>query len=132
MAASLSSVSTTFSGLTTPMVATAPAGGSSGSLATKQKGEDTRVENPDFNGNLFGTYKTSASKAKVIRDKVKSGALPPLPVSKGNVAAPMCLAWHSKGVCNKNCPSVADHIKYTANEYQPMVTWCCDHGYKAE
>jgi hypothetical protein len=60
MAASLSSTSSTFSGLTAPTVATAPAGASSGFLATKPKGEDTRVKNPDFNGELFGIYKTSA------------------------------------------------------------------------
>ncbi len=71
-------------------------------------------------------------KAYAIRDKIKSGALPLLPVSKGNAAAPMSLAWHSKGVCNKNCPSVADHVKNTAKEYELMVSWCCNHGYKAK
>lgn len=128
LAGSSASVS---SGLTAPSLATAPGGSANGTVAvTQKKGEDTRVENPDFNGDLFGTYKTSALKAKSIRDRVKSGAIPPLPVSKLNAAAPMCLAWHSKGVCNKNCPSVADHVRYSADEYEPLVAWCRDHGYK--
>jgi hypothetical protein len=88
LVASSSSVSTPVSGLTATMVAPAPACGAGGSAAMKQ---DTRVENTDFNHDLFGSYKTSALKSKNIRDKVKSGALPPLPVSKAMLLLPC--AW---------------------------------------
>jgi hypothetical protein len=100
--------------------ATASTGGSAGS---------SRVENDNFNDNLFGVYKTSALKSKAIRDKVKAGTIPALPVSKRDSSKPMCLAWHTKGVCNKQCPCVYDHVAYSAEEYAPMVAWCRDHGY---
>lgn len=95
------------------------------------KGADTRVQNETFNEGLFGTYKTSALKAKAIRDKIKAGTIPALPVSKRDATKPMCLAWHTKGVCNANCPCLADHVAYSPEEYAPLVAWCRDHGYAA-
>ena len=41
----------------------------------------------------------------------------------------MCLAWHTKGVCNENCPCAYDHVAYSEAEYAPMAAWCRDHGY---
>jgi hypothetical protein len=125
-----SSISSNVSGLTLPSGAegerssTAPAPASTGGSAGS-----SRVDNDNFNDNLFGAYKTSALKSKAIRDKVKAGTLPALPVSKRDSSKPMCLAWHTKGVCNKQCPCVYDHVTYSAEEYAPMVAWCRDHGY---
>jgi hypothetical protein len=36
----------------------------------------------------------------------------------------MCLAYHCKGLCNAKCPRAADHIHYTDEQYQPLITWC--------
>jgi hypothetical protein len=89
---------------------------------------DSWVKNLQFDEALFGMYKTSALKAKIIHDKIKAGTIHPLPVSKLDGTKPMCLIWHTKGVCNTNCPCVSDHVAYTAKKYAPMVTWCCNHG----
>ncbi len=86
------------------------------------KGVDSCIENTNFNEMLFGTYKTSALKAKAIRDKIKAGTIPPLPVSKLDSTKLICLAWHTKGVCNTNCPCLSDHVVYSVNKYAPMIT----------
>ena len=88
-----------------------------------------RVTNEEFNEALFRSYKTSAVKAKTVRDRVKAGTIPPLPTSTRDSTKPMCLAWHTKGVCNVNCPCSYDHIAYTDLEYAPLAAWCRDHGY---
>ncbi len=90
---------------------------------------DTRVQNDGFNGDLFAAYKSSALKSKSIRDKIKAGTIPALPFSKRDPTKAMCLAWHTKGVCNANCPCLYDHVAYTPEEYAPLVVWCRDHGY---
>ncbi|KAL3806886.1 hypothetical protein ACHAXA_000796 [Cyclostephanos tholiformis] len=33
---------------------------------------------------------------------------------------PVCLAWHTKGQCNTQCPHTTDHITYSAEEYAPL------------
>ncbi len=112
------------SGLTAPTSVTG-----TGKL-TVVKGVDSQVENPHFNEPLFGMYKTSALKAKAIRDRIKNGKIPPLPHAKNDSLKPMCLAWHTKGVCNANCPCLPDHVAYSVKEYAPLVAWCRDHGYE--
>jgi hypothetical protein len=114
------------SGLTLPM----SMGGAAkvGATATG-KGVDSRVKNTNFNKPLFGTYKTSALKAKAIREKIKAGTILPLPVSKLDGTKPMYLAWHTKEVCNTNCPCLSNHVVYLVDKYTPMIAWCRDHGY---
>jgi hypothetical protein len=102
------------------MKATTPAAG---------KGIDSRVKNAHFNEALFGTYKTSALKANAIQDKIKGGTIPTLPFSKCDGAKLMCLAWHTKGVCNATGLCLYDHVAYSQNKFVPMVMWCHDHGY---
>jgi hypothetical protein len=104
-------------------------GGSAKPVMVTNKGVDLRVKNLRFDEVLFGTYKTSALKAKIICDEIKAGTIPPLPASKLDGTTPMCLAWHTKGVCNMNCPCISDHVAYTADKYAPMVTWCRNHSY---
>ena len=93
---------------------------------------NTKVENPGFNSSLFGIYKSSATKCAEIRKKIKQDKIVRLPPSKVQADKDMCLAWHTKGICNTSCPCKADHINYTPTEYIPMVNWCRDHGYKQE
>jgi hypothetical protein len=93
---------------------------------------NTKIENNAFNSALFGIYKTSALKCVEIRKKIKQDKIVRLPPSKVQADMDMCLAWHTKGMCNTSCPCVADHINYTPTEYTPMVNWCRDHGYKQE
>jgi hypothetical protein len=126
LSAASSTAGSTMSGVTLP---TTMMGGPSSSAPTAKKRASSRVENTQFNEALFGSYKTSALKAKAIRDKVKAGTIPSLPVSIRDGTKPMCLAWHTKGVCNENCPCIYDHVAYSAAEYTPMVAWCRDHGY---
>ncbi len=92
-------------------------------------GASSRVTNEKFNKSLFGLYKTNPIKAKTVRDKVKAGTIPPLPTSIRDGTKPMCLAWHTKGVYNVNCPCAYDHVAYSDPEYAPLVARCCDHGY---
>jgi hypothetical protein len=106
----------------------APAEAASGN-ASRAGGSGTRVDNTHFNEALFGTYRTSSVKSKALRSKVERGELPPLPPSKANSSRPVCLAWHTKGQCNINCPHTTDHIAYSAEDYAPLAAWCRDHGY---
>jgi hypothetical protein len=122
------SAGSSVSGLTLPtsMGGTAKAGATAAG-----KGVESCVENTNFNETLFGTYKTSALKAKAIRDKIKVGTILPLPVSKLDGTKPMCLAWHTKGVCNTNCPCLSNHVVYSVDKYAPMIAWCRNHGYSS-
>ncbi len=115
------------SGLTLPM----SMGGAAKAGATAAgKVVDSRIKNTNFNKTLFGTYKTSALKAKAIRDKIKVGTIPTLPVSKLYGTKLMCLTWHTKGVCNTNCPCLSNHVVYSVDKYAPMIAWWChNHGY---
>lgn len=119
------------SGLTNATPQGARRGGvaSSGSTPSAATGAQSRVENTHFNVTLFGTYRTSAIKTRAIRQKIAQGQIPPLPASKLDASKPVCLAWHSKGQCNTQCPCAYDHVAYTAEEYAALATWCREHGY---
>jgi len=108
------------------------AGGGSTRARSSNNSNTDHIENTHFNSALFGTYKTSATKSKALRQKITRGELPPLPSSKLNASKPVCLAWHTKGECNTNCPCSHDHVAYTAEDYAPLATWCRDHGYRSE
>ena len=82
-----------------------------------------RNNNLAFNTALFSTYKASSITCRSLRDKIRAGDLPALPNSKVDRQV-MCLAWHTKGMCNVNCSRKADHVSYTAGEYAGLVTWC--------
>jgi hypothetical protein len=114
------------SGLTLP---TSMGGAAKAGATAAGKGVDSCVENTNFSKMLFGMYKTSALKAKAIRDKIKARTIPPLPVSKLDGTKPVCLAWHTKGVCNTNCPCLSNHVVYSVDDYAPMIAWCRNHGY---
>jgi len=102
-------------------------GGTSGGVSTT----GDRVDNTSFNTSLFSSYKQSAVKSKALRKKIEGGKLEKLPDSKlGIPDLKMCLAWHTKGMCNTKCPHKADHVAYTADELAPMVTWCKDNYHK--
>ena len=94
LVASSSSVSTPVSGLTATMVAPAPACGAGGSAAMKQ---DTRVENTDFNHDLFGSYKTSTSKSKTF--VTRSKAAPYL----HSLSQRQCCCSHVPGLAHQGC-----------------------------
>lgn len=66
-----------------------------------------------------------------VREKIKRGDLPPLPLSKSDGKS-MCLAWHTKGICNPDCPRAADHVVYSAEEYTPLCGWCTENYPKDE
>ena len=121
-----SSANSVISGLTT-----VPSPGPPRARSSNNSNTD-RIENTHFNTALFGNCKTSAIKSKALRQKITRGELPPLPTSKLNASKPVCLAWHTKGECNTNCPCSHDHVTYTAEEYAPLAAWCRDHGYRSE
>ena len=102
-------------------------GGGNGGVrgAGNQFGSDTnRTTNATFNAILFSTYKASQVRCADIRRAITAGTKPALPLSKVDTQQPVCLAWHTKGQCNSNCPRATDHVSYTSTEYQPLVTWC--------
>ena len=107
--------------------------GSDASTLGTNKGK----ENTGFHQVLFGSIKTrtvggKTVKSRDVREKIKKGELPPLPPSKVD-GAPMCLAWHTKGICNPDCPRAADHAAtYSVEEYQPLCGWCELHYPKDE
>ena len=119
------------SGLTAATPAGRPSTGGGGGSTARNTAID-RVENTHFNTALFGTYRHSATKTRALRQKIAAGELPALPPSKNDSSKPVCLAWHTKGQCNTNCPLTSDHVAYTAAEYAALATWCRDHGYRSE
>ena len=98
-------------------------GGSAPSGGGGVAGAGGRLNNVNFNESLFQTYKVNSVRCSDIRRKIAEGTKPALPLSKVD-QAPMCLAWHTKGQCNRGCPRAADHVVYTTAEYQPLKTWC--------
>ncbi len=71
---------------------------------TKAKATNMQLDNTHFNNALFGAYKSTSVMSAALRKKVADGTLGPLPMSKIDSTMPMCLAWHTKGLCNSNCP----------------------------
>jgi hypothetical protein len=106
-----------------------PTGGSDETKAT-----NTRLDNTHFNSSLFGTYKPTSVKSAALhkKDADADGTISPLPMSKIDSTMPMCLAWHTKGLCNSNCPCACNHIVYSTMKYTPMVKLCKEEGYKSE
>ena len=91
-----------------------------------------QLDNTHFNNALFGTYKSTSVKSAVLRKKFAAGTIGPLPMSKVDSTMPKCLAWHTKGLCNSNCPYACNHIVFSMTENAPMVKWCKEEGYKSE
>ena len=94
-----------------------------------------KKKNDDYHEAFFGQYKSRTIDGKPItsrsvRLKIERGELPALPPSKVD-GEPMCLAWHTKGICNPECPRHPDHVdgddKYTDEEYAPLCGWCADN-----
>ena len=103
-------------------------GSNGGSAGGGGSGNKRLVDNEKFNEVLFGELKKRKVNGKfvptgVIKAKIKKGELPALPNSRVD-GQPMCLAWHTKGICNSDCPRAADHVTYNASQYQPMKAWC--------
>ncbi len=96
------------------------------------KATNTQLDNTHYNSSLFGAYKSTSVKSAALRKKVADGTIGPLPMSKVDSTMPPCLAWHTKGLCNSNCPCACNHVVYSTTEYAPMVKWCKEEGYKYE
>ena len=86
----------------------------------------TRLNNTAFIASLFTRFKDMATVGcRAIREKIRRGDLPALPMSKVVPTKPMCLAWHVRAECNSNCSCHYDHVTtYTSAECQPLVAWC--------
>ena len=96
----------------------------------RRRREDVGEQPPLQRAALWGVQEAQVSdgkpvKSKDIRRMITEGDLPRLPPSKANSGITMCLAWHTKGMCNLSCPCAADHAaQYSAAEYQPLTQWC--------
>ena len=88
--------------------------------------------NTNFNP-IFQPFQASRTGCRALRDRIENmeipeaDRLPKLPVSRIDAPAPMCLAFHAKGVCNPGCGRIADHVPYTTAQYQGLKKWCADH-----
>ena len=94
--------------------------------ANNNTGTDTtskRVNNTNYNSNLFDEYRKASITSRAIKNKIRNGELPALPKSKVD-GQPVCLGWHVKGMCNENCRRSADHTKYSDSEYNELKAWC--------
>lgn len=102
-----------------------PSGG--GGQPEPKDTKQLNLTNPNYNEALFGEFrnrKGSNGRQISLGDwKKEAIARNPLPKSKFGLPS-MCLAWHSKGLCNSNCRVIGDHQSYSASEYQPLVQWC--------
>ena len=120
-AKTLATIATTRSALTGLTIGTG--------LITGTVGDGKGKENANFHQVLFGDIKLrtvagKTVKSRDVRDKIRKGELPPLPPSKAD-GQPMCLAWHTKGICNPDCPRAPDHgVIYSVEEYGPLCGWC--------
>jgi hypothetical protein len=108
-----------------PPLGAAPGGGA------PPGGENGRTNNVGFNAELFMTYRSRPVKSASIRRQIRANTLPALPMSKVDNQT-MCLAFHTKGQCNAECPRVTDHVAYTAAEYAPLLEWCAANYPAAE
>ena len=78
-------------------------------------------------------HKVNGKQAKShdIHLKMNQNDIPELPAYKVN-QKPMCLAWHTKGMCNPTCHCAADHVKYTDAEFSALAGWCREHYPKSK
>ena len=74
----------------TALSGTAPALATNASVCTGSMG--VCIENMHFNTTLFGPYRTSTVKSKVLWQKIERCELPPLPPSKLDATKPVCIA----------------------------------------
>lgn len=101
-------------------------GGMGGGPGGHNGGANERTNNTNFCAALFGAYRAMAISCHSLRNKIARNKIPQLPSSKVD-NNPMCLAWHTKGVCNLACSRRIDHVAYTNDEYQELVQWCAAH-----
>ena len=117
-------------GLRQPQTAPAPAPTGSSTPAPSAQPEpdpvpsgrrNERVNNTSYKENIFGSYHSLAITCHAICDRAKDDK------SKVDPSKTMCLAFHSKGICNLNCHCVYDHVEYTESELEELSTWCAQH-----
>ena len=65
--------------------------------------DSAHLNNVAFNTELFNTYRMRPIRSASICRSIWSNALPALPASMTD-NQPMCLAYHTKGQCNDDCP----------------------------
>ena len=90
------------------------------------------MDNINFNSKLLGAYKNSTVKLAALRKKVANNTIGPHPKSKVDSTMRMCSAWHTKELCNSNCPYAHNHVLYTTMEYSSMIKWCKEEEYKSK
>uniref|UniRef100_A0A6U3SYT1 Uncharacterized protein n=1 Tax=Skeletonema marinoi TaxID=267567 RepID=A0A6U3SYT1_9STRA len=90
-----------------------------------------RDPNPNHNNRLFQKF---ADMFQVscggLKKRIKDGSVPEVVESKvkqgGRPKGRMCLAFHVRGGCSKNCNNLYDHVAYSDAEYESsgLVGWC--------
>ena len=101
-------------------------------LKAKGGGSKMPTKNQWFHQVLFGEYKDREIRGKkiasrAVREAIKEGKLPSLPLSKVD-GKEMCLAWHTKGMCNLGqCPRECNHVEYSEQEYASLTQWRKDN-----
>ena len=79
-------------------------------------------ENAQFKNVLFGKIKLRTVGGQTVKscDVSKISRRESCPPCQ-----PMCLSWHTKGICNPDCPCTANlGAIYLVKDYQPLCRWC--------
>jgi hypothetical protein len=63
-------------------------------------------------------------RSRRVSEAIALSGTPPPMVDRGGATIPMCVSWHSKGVCFANCDRVADHGALSAEEAVTFQAWC--------
>jgi hypothetical protein len=63
-------------------------------------------------------------RSKAIASAIADAGAPPPMVVRAGVTGPLCVSWHAKGQCFKNCPRVADHGVLNASKSADFQAWC--------
>jgi len=90
---------------------------------TQSGSGNERLNNTSYKESVFGSYRSLPVTCRAIRDRAKENNVE-LPKSKVDPSKPMCLAYHSKGVCNLRCHCKYDHVEYTESELEELSSWC--------
>jgi hypothetical protein len=110
--------------------APAPALGGLAALAEEAAGPPRhdpgrQVRNPSREACFVGNTSLARNvRSKAVATAIADAGSQPPDVTGAGITGPMCVSWHAKGQCFKNCLRVADHGVLTVAEKAQFQAWC--------